>query len=151
MGVDIGSERRRHREEAFTELVRAFARHDYEALEGGVRPDVELTLRGSSWLAGKYRGYAEFGQYVAGAALVLGPGGGQLSYHHDGAEMNVVHEFVVGPTAVRMPLHEVVTFDDEQLVASLLIRPWDQDLFDEAVNAFLASTSGPAGSRSKAC
>jgi ketosteroid isomerase-like protein len=142
MALDIGSERRRRREEGFTALVQAFARRDHGALEGGVRPDVELTLRGSSWLAGKYRGYEEFGQYVAGAALVLGPGEGQLSYHHDGAEMTVVHEFAVGPLGVRMPLHEVVTFDDDDLVESLLIRPWDQDLFDEAVNAFLAPVAG---------
>jgi hypothetical protein len=40
-----------------------------------------------------------------------------------------------------MPLHEVVNFDGDDLVESLLIRPWDQDLFDEAVNAFLASTA----------
>jgi hypothetical protein len=42
---------------------------------------------------------------------------------------------------VEMPLHEVVNFDGDDLVESLLIRPWDQDLFDEAVNAFLASTA----------
>ena len=34
---------------------------------------------------------------------------------------------------------EVVTFDDDDFVGSLLIRPWDQGLFDEAVNAFLSS------------
>jgi hypothetical protein len=71
MAVDLGPERRRHREERFTVLVRAFARDDYAALEGGVRPDVELTLRRSSWLAGKYRGYAEFGQRGQDARIFL--------------------------------------------------------------------------------
>jgi len=40
-----------------------------------------------------------------------------------------------------MPLHEVVNFDGDDLVESLLIRPWDQHLFDEAVNAFLVSSA----------
>ena len=51
--------------------------------------------------------------------------------------------FLVGGSAlvVEMPLHEVVNFDGDDLVESLLIRPWDQHLFDEAVNAFLVSTA----------
>ena len=68
---------------------------------------------------------------------------GQLSYLHAGDEMTVVHDFLVGGGAlvVEMPLHEVVNFDGDDLVESLLIRPWDQHLFDEAVNAFLVSTA----------
>src|SRR5438046_3115773 len=124
-------------------MASTFARHDFESLEGDVVPDVELTLRGSSWLAGKYRGYEEFGQYAAGAKLVLWAANRQLSYLHAGDEMTVVHDFLVGGGAllVEMPLHEVVNFDDDDLVESLLIRPWDQHLFDEAVNAFLVSTA----------
>jgi hypothetical protein len=135
---------RRRREELFTGLVRAFARGDHAALEEGVRPDVELTLGGTSWLAGKYRGYEEFRQYVAGAALILGRAEGQLSYHHAGDEMTVIHDFLVGPPAVRIALHEVISFDADGRVQSLLVRPWDQAKFDEAVNAFLA-TPGPTG------
>ncbi|TMK33307.1 MAG: hypothetical protein E6G58_13530 [Actinobacteria bacterium] len=139
----MGSDRRQRRERLFTRMVMAFARGDLAALEEGVRPDVELTLRGDSWLAGRYRGYEEFGQYAAGAALVLGAVNRQLSYFHAGAEMTVVHDFLVGGGAllVEMPLHEVVGFDADDLVESLLIRPWDQRLFDEAVNAFLVSTA----------
>jgi hypothetical protein len=135
---------RRRREELFTGLVRAFARGDLAALEQGVRPDVELTLGGTSWLAGKYRGYEEFQQYVACAALVLGRAEGQLSYHHTGDEMTVIHDFLIGPPAVRMALHEVITFDADGKVQSLLVRPWDQAKFDEAVNAFLV-TPGSTG------
>jgi len=67
----------------------------------------------------------------------------QLSYLHAGDAMTVVHDFLVGGSAlmVEMPLHEVVNFDGDDLVESLLIRPWDQHLFDEAVNAFLVSTA----------
>jgi hypothetical protein len=135
---------RRRREELFAGLVQAFARGDHAALEAGVRPDVELTLGGTSWLAGKYRGYEEFRQYVAGAALILGRTEGQLSYHHVGDEMTVIHDFLVGPPAVRIALHEVIAFDAEGRVQSLFVRPWDQAKFDEAVNAFLA-TPGSTG------
>ena len=143
MDIDVGSDRRQRRESLFTRMVMAFAHGDLAALEEGVRSDVELTLRGSSWLAGKYRGYEEFGQYAAGAKLVLWAANRQLSYLHAGDEMTVVHDFLVGGGAllVEMPLHEVVNFDGEDLVESLLIRPWDQHLFDEAVNAFLVSTA----------
>jgi len=143
MSSDVGSDRRQRRESLFTSMVIAFARGDLAALEEGVRPDVELTLRGDSWLAGKYRGYEEFAQYAAGAGLVLGAVNRQLSYFHAGDEMTVVHDFLVGRGAslVEMPLHEVVGFDDDDLVESLLIRPWDQHLFDEAVNAFLLTTA----------
>ena len=143
MDIDVGSDRRQRRESLFTRMVMAFAHGDLAALEEGVRSDVELTLRGSSWLAGKYRGYEEFGQYAAGAKLVLWAANRQLSYLHAGDAMTVVHDFLVGGSAlmVEMPLHEVVNFDGDDLVESLLIRPWDQHLFDEAVNAFLVSTA----------
>ena len=48
----MGSDRRQRRESLFTRMVLAFAHGDLAALEEGVRSDVELTLRGSSWLAG---------------------------------------------------------------------------------------------------
>jgi hypothetical protein len=139
MGAPIGNDVMRSREDLFTRIALAFAHHDFDAVADGVRPDVELTLRGSSWLAGKYRGYEEFGHYVAGAAEVLAPAGRQLSYLHDGNEMTVIHDFLVGggELVVEMPLHVVVAFDTDEMIESLLIRPWDQSRFDEAVNAFL--------------
>src|SRR6266581_8476237 len=106
MTAQLSAERERARERLFTRMASTFARHDFESLEGDVVPDVELTLRGSSWLAGKYRGYEEFGQYAAGAKLVLGAADRQLSYLHAGDEMTVVHDFLVGGGAllVEMPL-----------------------------------------------
>ena len=61
MTAQLSAERERARERLFTRMASTFAGHDFESLEGDVVPDVELTLRGSSWLAGKYRGYEEFG------------------------------------------------------------------------------------------
>src|SRR5262245_3657975 len=99
------SELFRSSEALFTLMPAAFAHRNFGDVAAGVRPTVELTLRGSSWLAGKYRGYEEFSQYVAGAALVLTPAGKQFSFHHEEAEMTVIHDFIVGsgPTAVEMP------------------------------------------------
>ena len=130
-------DRQREREALFTQLVEAFARGDHAALEPGVRPDVELTLGGTSWLAGTCRGYEEFQQYVAGAALVLSRAEGQLSYHHSEGQMVVIRDFLIDRSAVRMALHEVITFDDDGRVRSLEVRPWDQAKFDEAVDASL--------------
>ncbi len=140
MTAQLSAERERTRERLFTRMASTFARHDFESLEGDVVPDVELTLRGSSWLAGKYRGYEEFGHYVAGAALVLMPAGRQLSYIHEGNQTTVVHDFLVGERdhCKAMPLHIVLSFDTDDIIESMLIRPWDQSLFDEALNAFLA-------------
>jgi len=143
-------ETRIERQQLFARISAAFARRDFDAVAEAMRPDLELTLRGSSWLAGKYVGIEEFFQYVAGAAAVLSPTDGQLSYIHDGDDMTVVHEFVVGagPSAVTMALHEVFTFDDDGMIASLLIRPWNQAKFDEAANALLVrSSAGPLVSR----
>lgn len=139
MGIDVGFDRRQRRESLFTRMVMAFAHGDLAALEEGVRSDVELTLRGSSWLAGKYRGYEEFGQREARArggqqAALLPP----LRRRDDSGPRLPCRGRAL---LVEMPLHEVVNFDGDDLVESLLIRPWDQDLFDEAVNAFLASTA----------
>jgi ketosteroid isomerase-like protein len=141
MGHPISDELRKEREQLFARISTAFAERDLVAVAEGMRPDIELTLRGSSWLAGKYVGFDEFFQYVAGAARVLHSTDGQLSYIHDGEEMTVVHEFVVGagPEAVTMALHEIFTFDEEGMITSVLIRPWDQAKFDRAVNVLLAS------------
>ena len=77
---------------------------------------------------------------AAGAALVLMPAGRQLSYIHEGNQMTVVHDFLVGERdhCKAMPLHTVVSFDTDDIIESMLIRPWDQSLFDEALKAFLA-------------
>jgi ketosteroid isomerase-like protein len=125
------------RERLFERISAAFARRDLEAVAEGMRPDVELTLGGSSWLAGTYVGVDEFFRYLAGAALVLTSTDGQLSYIHAATEMTVVHEFMVGdggPFAIKMPLHEVFTFTPDGMIGSILIRPWDQTKFDRAVN-----------------
>jgi hypothetical protein len=48
------------RQAQFTRMASAFARRDFVAVAEGVVPAVVLTLEGSSWLAGAYRGYEEF-------------------------------------------------------------------------------------------
>jgi ketosteroid isomerase-like protein len=42
------------REIQFLENIDAFMRRDFAALEAAWRPDVVMTLPGSSWLAGTY-------------------------------------------------------------------------------------------------
>jgi hypothetical protein len=94
-GIDgrVSSEIQVEREALFTRMASAFARRDFDAVAGGVLPEVVLSLKGSSWLAGTYRGYEEFSHYVSGARLVLEPAGNPITYLHHGDEMVVMHEF----------------------------------------------------------
>jgi hypothetical protein len=102
-------------------------------------PEVVLTLQGSSWLAGTYQGYEEFSQYVLGARHVLESAGKPITYLHHDDQMTVVHDFLVGGSAIspEMPLRVTVSFDPDGRVTSLLIEPGDQDVFDAAVQGYL--------------
>jgi hypothetical protein len=127
------------RQSLFTSMASAFARRAFDEVAEGVVPDVTLTLQGSSWLAGTYRGYEEFSQYVLAARLVLEPAGKALTYLHHGEEMIVMHEFEVGGRVggPEVPLHITVTFGPDGRLSSLVIQPKDQATFDRAVDSFL--------------
>jgi hypothetical protein len=128
-------------------MASAFARRDFEAVARGVRPEVVLQLTGTSWLAGTYRGYEEFGHYLLGSRQVLVSAEKPITYLHAGDEMTVLHDFVVGgsPLGPEIPLHVTVSFDADNTIASLLIQPQEQDAFDDAVDAFLISRNRRAG------
>jgi hypothetical protein len=127
------------RQGAFTRMASAFARRDFEAIARGVAPEVVLTLAGSSWLAGTYRGFEGFSQYLLAARMILEPAGKPLTYLHHGNEMTIMHEFLVGggARAPEIPLHVTVQFAEDGKLLSLQIEPKDQALFDRAADAYL--------------
>lgn len=51
------------REATVARLASAYQRREFEVFEKVVRPDMSLTLRGRSRLAGGYQGYEAFGRY----------------------------------------------------------------------------------------
>jgi hypothetical protein len=127
------------RQSLFTSMASAFARRAFDEVAEGVVPDVTLTLQGSSWLAGTYRGYEEFSHYVLAARMVLEPAGKAMTYLHHGEEMAIMHEFEVGGRVggPEIPLHITVRFGVDGRISSLMIQPRDQELFDQAVDSFL--------------
>jgi ketosteroid isomerase-like protein len=133
------ADRRVERQALFTGMASAFARRAFDDVAAGVVPEVELTLTGSSWLAGTYRGYEAFSHYVLAARLVLEPAGRPLTYLHHDDEMVIMHEFEVGGRVggPEIPLHVSVRFAGDGRISSLVIQPKDQTLFDEAVDSFL--------------
>jgi hypothetical protein len=151
-GMDgrVSNEIQIERQALFSRIASTFARRDFDAVARGVQPEVVLILEGSSWLAGTYRGYEEFSQYVLGARMVLEPAGTPITYVHHGDEMVVMHEFRVGGIVggSEVPLHISVRFADDGRLASLTIQPEDQKLFDKAVDSFLQPGPEPMHERS---
>ena len=128
------------RQSLFTSMASAFARRAFDEVAEGVVPEeVTLTLQGSSWLAGTYRGYEEFSHYILAARLVLEPAGKAMTYLHHAEEMAIMHEFEVGGRVggPEIHLHTTVRFGADGRISSLLIQPRDQELFDQAVDSFL--------------
>jgi hypothetical protein len=133
------------RQSLFTRMASAFARSDFDAVAQGVVPEIQLILQGTSWLAGTYQGYEGFSHYLQSARLVLEPAGKPLTYLHHDDEMVVMHEFVIGGTVggPEVPIHITVRFADDGRLASLVIQPKDQAVFDDAVDSFLARHDPP--------
>jgi hypothetical protein len=139
---------RLERQALFTGMASAFARRAFDEVVDGVVPDVELTLVGTSWLAGTYVGYEGFSHYVLAARLVLEPAGRPLTHRHHDDEMAIMHEFEVGGRVggPEIPLHVSVRFADDGRISSLVIQPQDQVLFDEAVDSYLNPRTNYEGS-----
>jgi len=129
------------REAALLELATAFQRRDLGVFEGAVRPDMTLTLGGSSRLAGTYVGYEAFGRYLEVLRWVLRSAGKMITFVHEKDEMTFSQVMVVsGPRHdVEMTLVVTVLYDHEGKIASFLVLPEDQGLFD-----YVVDTSVPA-------
>ncbi len=132
----------REREAQFVQNMGAFARRDFEALAAAWRPDVELTLPGSSWLAGVHRGYKEVSRCVLGLRQVLASEEKRISFLHEGDQMIVRHDIMVhGPEhVVDMILLVKVRYDSDGKAGSIYLEPDDLGLFDHVLNTMLRSS-----------
>jgi ketosteroid isomerase-like protein len=129
------------REIQFLENMDSFMRRDYATLEAGWRPDVVLTLPGSSWLAGTHEGYDDVGRCLLGLRQVLDSDQKRITFLHEGDQMIVRHDVEVhGPVhVVEMTLEVRMRYDEAGRVESITLEPDDMGLFDHVVNAVLGN------------
>jgi ketosteroid isomerase-like protein len=125
------------REGLLSRLASAFQRRDLEAFEPVMRPDMELTLPGTSRLAGTYHGYRSFARYLEALRYVLRSAELPITFVHEGNTMVFRQVMVVsGPKhQVEMALRVTVRFHRDERVESFFVQPEDQGLFDYVIDS----------------
>jgi ketosteroid isomerase-like protein len=133
----------RRREAVIGVLADAFQRRDFDAFREPLRPDLVLTLPGSSWLAGIYHGYEPFARYLLALRQVLMWPGEPITFSHHGHDMTFRQSMVVsGPNhEAEMALIVTVTFDEDEKIRSFFVQPKDQGLFDYVLNSVVERSS----------
>jgi len=108
------------------------------------RPDVVMTLPGSSWLAGTHRGYKR----VRGLREVLASDHRRVMFLHEDDQMIVRHDVTVpGPThAVEMTLKLRVRYDSDGKAEAIDLEPDDLALFDHVLNTRIEDQSSAEAS-----
>jgi ketosteroid isomerase-like protein len=126
------------REGLLDRLATAYQRRDLDAFEEAVRPDMVLTLAGSSRLAGTYRGYGAFSEYLGALRHVLRSAEKRIIFGHESNEMVFWQVMIVtGPRhQAEMTLRVTVRFHhSDGRVESFYVEPEDQKLFDHVVDS----------------
>lgn len=125
------------REAVFLQGVGAFMRRDFGALERSMRADIQMTLPGSSWLAGTYRGPRAVASCILGLRKVLDSSEDRISFLHAGDRMMVRHEITLhGPQhETEMVFFVGVSFDPDGRVRSVSVEPEDLGLLDHVLNS----------------
>lgn len=124
------------REGLFARLATAYQRRDLDVFEEACRPDMVVTLAGSSRLSGTYHGYGAFSEYLDAVRDVLRAADDTIRFEHDGDQMIFTQAVVIsGPNhQVEMPLRVTVVFHPDGRVQSFLAEMGDQGLFDYVVS-----------------
>jgi ketosteroid isomerase-like protein len=124
------------REGLLARLAVAYQRRDLDVFEAACRPDMVLTLAGSSRLAGTYHGYSAFSEYLDAVRDVLRAADQQIRFEHDIDRMIFTQAVVIsGPNhQVEMGMRVTVEFHADGRVQSFLAEMEDQGLFDYVVN-----------------
>lgn len=124
------------RETQFLQNMRAFMRGNFALIETTWRPDVSLTLPGSSWLAGTHQGFKDVSRCVHGLRQVLTAEQTRTEFLHEDDQLIVRHDIKVnGPTQVaEMTLRVRVLYDKDGKAEAIHLEPDDLALFDHALN-----------------
>jgi ketosteroid isomerase-like protein len=136
MKVQVKRDVEVEREGLLARLASAYQRRELEVFKEACRPDMVVTLAGSSRLAGTYHGYGAFSEYLDAVRDVLRAADEQIRFEHDGDRMIFTHAVVIsGPNhQVEMELRVTVVFHADGRVQSFLAELEDQGLFDYVVN-----------------
>jgi ketosteroid isomerase-like protein len=132
------------REGLLERLASAYQRRDLAVFEEVVRPDMVLTLAGSSRLAGTYHGYGAFSEYLEALRHVLRSAEKQITFKHNSNEMVFWQAMIVsGPRhQVEMTLRVTVRFHyADGRVESFYVEPEDQKLFDHVVDSTMKTSA----------
>ena len=145
MSTKIGRAVEVEREGLLAKLATAYQRRELDVFEEACRPDMVVTLAGSSRLSGTYHGYGAFSEYLDAIRDVLRAANDTIRFEHDGDQMIFTQAVVIsGPNhQVEMPLRVTVVFHPDGRVQSFLAELEDQGLFDYVVN----TSARPSGIR----
>lgn len=130
-------ELRIEREGLLARLASAYQRGDLAAFEESMRPDMELTLRGHSRLAGTYHGYEAFARYLEALREVVTSAARRITFEHEGDAM-VFRQFMMVNAPSReaeIELRVRVIFHEDERVQSFTVEPQEQQLFDAVIDA----------------
>jgi hypothetical protein len=130
------------REAQFLSNMDAFLRHDFYSIDRTMRPDVTLTMPGTSWVAGSHSGHRAVSRVLLGLRTALRPEREGISFRHGEDQMIVLHSLTVsGPKhEAEMTISTWVRYDRDGRISSLDILPGDLPLFDH-----ILTTVAPAG------
>jgi hypothetical protein len=144
MGLKVAREIEVEREGLFARLATAYQRRELEVFEQACRPDMVVTLAGSSRLAGTYHGYGAFSEYLDAVREVLRAADDRIRFEHDGDRMIFTQTVVIsGPHhEVEMALRVTCEFHADGRIQSFLAELEDQGLFDYVVDSS-ANAVGP--------
>jgi hypothetical protein len=128
------------REGVFAHATVAFVQRDLSTLLGLVRDDIELTLAGSSPIAGVHRGPKAVSRLVMQLRRYISCSGEPIRFSHGWDEMTAHRDvMVISHThRVGITLHLTFSFDRSGRVGAVLIEPSDPGLFDHVVGTDLA-------------
>jgi hypothetical protein len=133
------------REGLLARLAVAYQRRDFDVFQAACRPDMVVTLAGSSRLAGTYHGYGAFSEYLDAVRDVLRSADERVVFEHDEDQMVFTQKIIVsGPFhQVEMPMRVTGVFHADGRVQSFLAEMGDQGLFDYVVD----TSAQPSGIR----
>jgi ketosteroid isomerase-like protein len=134
--------RRHEREGRLLDGVRAFARRDLDPFGRAMRPDVEMRLPGTSWLAGVYRGPEAVTRCIVGLRDVLQSSADRVRFRHTDDQVVMEHEVTLRGRfhEVTMTFSVTVTYDDDEHVRTIAVEPADLGLFDHVLKTSLVAS-----------
>jgi hypothetical protein len=126
---------RLRRETLVTRLAIAYAERDFRTMDREMREDVMLVLPGISPFAGEHHGHESVGRFLHSIRQFVLSAEPAFEFVHHANLMTATHEITVaGPNHVaEMTLRITFTFDREERISSMHVKPSDPELFTHVI------------------